>query len=135
MYQAVVRKREEIICYEIYKGMGVTAKPGEEWTMLREDLVGGYWQNVCIYGKMYTVGDGTWKDLDMPVRSVNHDYFRKFGTSKNSEKEAVQYLQEKMKEQDENAPEIVTDNKKYINRGWYAFNLPDEYAASAKLKL
>jgi hypothetical protein len=39
MYQAVVRKREEIICYEIYKGMGVTAKPGEEWTMLREDMV------------------------------------------------------------------------------------------------
>jgi gamma-glutamylcyclotransferase (GGCT)/AIG2-like uncharacterized protein YtfP len=141
MYQAVVRKREkewnqkEIICYEIYKGMLVTAKPGEEYTMLREDLVGGYFQNVCIYGKMYTVKNKTWKDLDMPVRSAKNGYFRKYGTLKNSEKEAVQYLQEKMKEQDENAPEIVTDNKKYIYRGWYAFNLPEEYAASAKLKL
>ena len=43
---------------------------------------------------------------------------------KTARKKAVQYLQKKMKEQDENAPEIVTDNKKYIFRGWYAFDLP-----------
>jgi len=145
MYQAVVRKREkEIISYEIYKGMLVTAKTGELRTMLREDVVGGYFQMVCIYGKMYTVKNNTWKDKDMPVRSANDGYFQKFGklfyfrefgTLKNSKKEAVQYLQEKMNEQDENAPEIVTDNKKYIFRGWYAFDLPDEHAASAKLKL
>ena len=153
--QAVVRRVEEGVYYEIYKQMIVTVIPGRGHEMDTGN-VGFYrkiqynhkytsWQNVCIYAKKYTYptpptiynpNGGKWIDLDMPVRPVNHKYFQQFGIYKNNDSNAVvKYLQEIMRKQDLKAPTIITDNRKYITRSFYGFTLPEEYAALPKLKL
>lgn len=144
MYTAVVRKQEEktewfqkeVVFYEIYANTMVTAKPGKQYEM-EEYWVGGLWQKVCIYGQRYIVKDKKWEDHQMPMRGKNDKYFRKFGTAfkagNDAKAKAVEYLQEIMRKQDENAPEIKVDNKKYIYMDqYYPFTLPEKYA---KLKL
>ena len=150
MQEVVVRRVEEGVYYEIYQHMIVTVIPGKEHEMdlmFKTDWVKGQpsWQNVCIYAKKYTYptpptiynpNGGKWIDLDMPVRPVNHKYFQQFGIYKNNDSNAVvKYLQEIMRKQDLKAPKIITDNRKYITRSFYAFTLPKEYAALPKLKL
>ena len=133
-YQVVVRsprgKDAGKVFFEIYKTILVTAKPGEEHEMRS---FGGYWQRVCIYGQRYTIARNTienkWEDFQMPMRGEDDEYFQGVET-RNTEKEAIKYLQDQMQEvlnhfkDPQKAPTIVTDDEKYIYRNqWYPFTL------------